>query len=914
MNPVEIEQALSDFCETAFDPIEFPYAFLACFGRKPNELRSLRSGSTNKSNIENAVLLRNAIHICVCPKGEVGKSLETLRQAPETAKWKARLALTTDGQVIEAENLITGETFACDYVNLADHFGALLTLAGIEATAEIRNNPIDIKATGRLNRLYIELLRYNEDWGTAARRHDLNQFITRLIFCFFAEDTGIFPAEDMFTKTIETMSDSSSDNTDSVISTLFRAMDLRQEDREKAGLPRWVNDFPYVNGALFSGTRDVPKFSRIARSYLIHAGSLDWKEINPDIFGSMIQAIADDEERGSVGMHYTSVPNILKVLNPLFLDSLRQQLDHAADNTKKLGKLKKRISRIRVFDPACGSGNFLVIAYKEMRSIEAEVNIRRNETHLRSTIPLSNFRGIEIIDFPTEIARLGLIIAEYQCDERYRSQRDALADFLPLDSKNWILSGNALRLDWLSVCPPKGTEVKLFSDDLLESPLKTAQVNFENEGGETYICGNPPYKGSKGLSGEQKAELALVWGKHPELAKTTDYVSGWLAKFIDYLERVPDSIAAFVVTNSVCQGQQAGQIWPAVFGRGNEIRFAHTSFKWSNLASHNAGVTVVVVGIGKKSRNIKKIYQDMMVTDCSTIGPYLVPNNLTFVQKSNKPIGTQSIMLFGNMPRDGGYLLIDKDLKTNITLQDPLAVPYIKRFIGTDEMIYRKIRYCIWIPDDEVDVAKKSSFINTRLQRVCETREESKAKSTRDFANRAHRFVQIAGYAKNDVIVVPRHSSENREYLPVDLFSSDYVIGDSAFALYDVPMWNFSVLCSHIHLVWIASVCGKLETRYRYSNTIGWNTFPIPRLTEKNRVDLKLCAEDILLAREAHFPKTLADLYNPDDMPKNLRQAHDRNDEVLERIYIGRTFKNDTERLEKLFELYVKMTTLETTA
>jgi hypothetical protein len=299
---------------------------------------------------------------------------------------------------------------------------------------QVRESSFDIRATSRLNRLYVELLKDNPDWAAADRRHDMNHFMARLIFCFFAEDMDIFIGDSLFTDTIEQMSARDSSNTHDVVAALFRAMNTKMEDREKANLPRWTVSFPYVNGGLFSGSLDVPRFSRIARSYLLHIGKLDWKQINPDIFGSMIQAVADDEERGALGMHYTSVPNILKVLNPLFLDDVREKLEEAGDNSRKLLNLRNRMSRIRVFDPACGSGNFLVIAYKEMRAIEAEINKRRGEPDRRSDIPLTNFRGIELRDFPAEIARLALIIAEYQCDVLYRGQKLALAEFLPLDA------------------------------------------------------------------------------------------------------------------------------------------------------------------------------------------------------------------------------------------------------------------------------------------------------------------------------------------------------------------------------------------------------------------------------------------------------------------------------------------------
>src|SRR6185503_6526910 len=291
--------------------------------------------------------------------------------------------------------------------------------------------------------------------------------------------------------------------------------------------PRWADAFPYVNGGLFSGSLDVPRFSKIARSYLLHVGGLDWTKINPDIFGSMIQAVAEDEERGELGMHYTSVPNILKVLNPLFLDDLRARLEEAGDNPRTLLNLRKRMAKIRVFDPACGSGNFLVIAYKEMRGIEAEINKRRSEPDRSSEIPLTNFRGIELRDFPSEIARLALVIAEYQCDLLYRGKKLALAEFLPLDKQNWITWGNALRLDWLSICPPTGTGVKLRADDLFSTPLDQAEIDFENEGGETYICGNPPYLGFAWQSAEQKAEMRDLLNGRASSSGFLDYVAGW---------------------------------------------------------------------------------------------------------------------------------------------------------------------------------------------------------------------------------------------------------------------------------------------------------------------------------------------------------------------------------------------------
>ncbi|MGO4480313.1 class I SAM-dependent DNA methyltransferase [Rhizobium sp. 2TAF27] len=911
MNAVEIEEAVSELANQPFDATEFPFAFLAAFGNKETTIKRLRTASANASDVTGGILQKSNIHIATCCDGRVGETLVALRNSPKTASNKAKFILATDGVSFEAEDLASGETVACSYPNFPDHFGFFLPLAGITTVKQIRESSFDIRATGRLNKLYIELLKDNPDWATAARRPDMNHFMARLIFCFFAEDTDILNGEGLFTSTVDQMSERDSSNTHDVISTLFRAMNTRMEDRAKANLPRWANGFPYVNGGLFSGSTEVPRFSKIARSYLLHIGGLNWKMINPDIFGSMIQAVADDDERGALGMHYTSVPNILKVLNPLFLDDLRARLEEAGTNSRMLLNLRRRISNIRVFDPACGSGNFLVIAYKQLRDIEVAINKRRGESDRRTEIPLTNFRGIELRDFPAEIARLALIIAEYQCDVIYRGQKEALAEFLPLDAENWIVCGNALRLDWLSVCPPTGTAVKLHADDLFHTLLDQPQIDFDNEGGETYICGNPPYVGSAKQTEQQKLDIRDVFANHTTSWKSLDYVAGWFAKAAWYSKHT-NSRCAFVTTNSICQGEQVSILWPIIYSADQSISFAHNSFKWSNLASNNAGVTVAVVGLSEMSREARLYEQDdfgeLKVRSGSNINPYLVLGPNVIVSPAFVPPDERGTMIRGNMPTDGGNLVLSADELQHISRNIPEIVPFARRYIGSDELIGGKNRGCLWIEDERAEEARTIPFISSRLEKVRESRLKSTAKSTRDFSGGAHRFLQIQGSGKKWTIAIARVSSERRSYLPADLLNSNVIISDLLFGIYDAPLWNLALVVSKLHLVWIATVCGKLETRYRYSNALGWNTFPLPPLTEKNRADLTRCAEDILLTREAHFPATIADLYDPDTMPVDLQNAHERNDDVLERIYIGRRFRNDTERLEKLFELYTKMT------
>jgi len=796
MNAVEIEAAVSELAEAPFDVAEFPYAFLAAFGNKETTIARLRKGDTNKTDLPGGVLQRNNVHLAVCKPGQVNATLNGLRTSLETAKGKVKFILATDGATLEAEELASGETLACDYPSFAGHFGFFLPLAGISTIKEIKDSAIDIRATGRLNKLYVELLKENQDWASDDRRQDMNHFMARLIFCFFAEDTGIFNGAGLFTKTVDQMSETTSANTHQVISTIFHAMNVstKGNDRAEANIPVWADVFPYVNGGLFSGSTEVPRFSRIARTYLLHAGQLDWHEINPDIFGSMIQAVADDEERGALGMHYTSVPNILKVLNPLLLDDLRIQLNAADDNKAKLLNLRKRLARIRVFDPACGSGNFLVIAYKQMREIEAEINQRRGEPGLNSVIPLTNFRGIELRNFPAEIARLALIIAEYQCDVQYRGQMQAVQEFLPLEAENWITRGNALQLDWLALCPPTGTGVKLVSDDLFDTPLDQPEIDFENEGGETYICGNPPYLGSKWQTQEHKLELEDIFHERTNGWKSLDYVAGWFMKAADY-GRHTNATAALVATNSICQGVQVPILWPLISATGHKIQFAHTSFKWSNLASHNAGVTVIIVGISNRNGGPKRLFSldekgGVVVKEVENINSYLVAGREIEIQPSKSSISGGAYMDLGNMPKDGGHLLLSFNEANEAIKAEPEIARYIFDFVGSQEFVKGIVRRCLWIEDAEVEKASESSRIAARLDGVRKMRLESDADSTRAFASRPHRFKQIQGRGKISSIVIPKVTSEMRPYLPVGLLSPHSIVSDNAFALYDAPLWN----------------------------------------------------------------------------------------------------------------------------
>jgi hypothetical protein len=913
MNAVEIEEAVSELATQPFDREEFAFQFLTAFGNKDTTVRRLRAGSSNASDVPEGVLQRSNIHIATCQIGGISETLAALRESSRTAIAKAKFILATDGEMIEAEDLTTGEALACEYADLSQHFGFFLPLAGISTVTEIKNNPIDIKATGRLNKLYVELLKDNPEWGTREKRPALNQFMARLIFCFFAEDTGIFLGDGLFTATVARMSapghgtgEDRWGNTHEVVSELFRAMatdtrhngQLDGRHRKASGIKSWADVFPYVNGGLFSGRAECPKFSRIARSYLLRAGELDWKEINPDIFGSMIQAVADDDERGELGMHYTSVPNILKVLNPLFLDDLREQLEAAGDNARKLRNLRKRMASVRVFDPACGSGNFLVIAYLRMREIEHEI-VQRTADDPRSLIRLTNFYGIEIKSFAVEIARLSLLIAEFQADCRFISQHEARAMVLPLHRTGQVQVGNALREDWFSVCPSVAPAA-LEHD--LAGPTGRLALDNRDDPVEVFVCGNPPYKGSQDQTPEQKADLVSAFADPTFATGSSDYVLGWFAKACAFI-RSSAGAFAFVTTNSVHQGRQVARFWPKLLGDDLEICFAEPSFRWSNLAANKAVVTVSVIGVAHKGLRQKVIYDSGLAKTASVIGPYLVPDQLTIVEERRSPLSPVATMSFGSMPNDAGHLLLSA-VEREQALEAGVPIGWIRPFFGTNELTKGLVRYCLWLDDVPTKEWERVDYVRARVCKVLRTRVKSPRDTTRLLARVPHRFGELRQNGNEIVTLVGGVSSERREYLPVDNLGAGAIVSNLAFGLFDAAPWHLAIIASRLHLVWVATVCGKLETRYRYSNTLGWNTFPLPRLTEAKRVELSHRAEDILVAREAHFPKNITQLYDADDMPEDLRAAHSANDETLERAYIGRRFRNDTERLEKLFDLY----------
>lgn len=912
----DIEEGVSRIAAAPFSPDNFPYDFIAAFDAPPATVTRIRNGTQNASDIDGGLLWRLKLHLLVCPPGEVEDALARLQQSNATTRQRVQFIAATDGIEFAARDLQADDAIFCAFSELGDRFGFFLPLAGYSRYRAAEENPIDIKAANRLSRLYDALIAVNPDWAGDDKRHAMNLFMTRIIFCLFAEDTGIFP-ENLFARTIHQQGGHAGEEMVPVLSSLFAAMSTRDADRRD--LPAWAAQFPWVNGGLFAGEIEVPRFSRTAYRTLSEAAGLRWNEINADIFGSMIQVIVDPAHRHETGMHYTSVPNILKVLDPLFLDELRTEATRPAlaDSSREKARLKAlltRLTKIRVFDPACGSGNFLVIAYQELRKVERQVlnrlrDLTGHAPGVWSHIELHSFFGIEISDFAAETAKLSLWIAKFQMDRAHRDLFGSAPPSLPLSDSGNIVCGNALRLDWLDVCPPPTitrNRQKVFD---LATIVEVHGVEMvPDEEAQTYVVGNPPYLGYNRQTDEQKSEIELVAGRYTDSWRSLDYISCWFLKAAEQCNH--GARAALVSTNSICQGEHASILWPHIFGLGVEIGFAHRSFKWANNAAANAGVTCIIVGLRQPDRSEAILFDGDTAKACPTINQYLIASKPILIEPRTVPLAGLPAMSLGNMPKDGGHLLLLPAEREALLSGSPEAIRYVRRFIGSQEAIRGIERYCLWIADSEAEAAQAIAPIRERLDGVRAMRLASTAASTRAYADRPHRFKQIQGVATNSTVVVPKVSSELRRFLPVDFLANGEIVSDNAFALYDAPIWTLSLIASRLHLLWIEAVCGKLETRFRYSNTMGWHTFPVPSLTGPDRERLTSCAENILLAR-AEAGGTLAELYEPDGMPDTLREAHHANDEILERIYSDRPFRSDADRLDHLFRRYARMIAIE---
>jgi len=588
-----------------------------------------------------------------------------------------------------------------------------------------------------------------------------------------------------------------------------------------------------------------------------------------------------------LGMHYTSVPNILKLIKPLFLDELYEEFEKARESITKLRKLLIRISKIKFFDPACGSGNFLIITYKEIRKLEIEIlkreiELDQNKLFVESHISLSQFYGIEIDDFAHEIAILSLWLAEHQMNQYFEEQLMGYCEpksIIPLKKSGTIIRGNATRLDWKKVCP-------IDKDD------------------EVYIIGNPPYLGYSKQDSEQKKDMAIVFFDVKNYKKL-DYIACWFYKATQYIEN-NNAKYAFVSTNSITQGEQVALLWQLILNKNQEIGFAYQSFKWTNNAKGNAGVTVVIIGIRNIENRNKFLYSNNTEQNVKNINPYLIQGKNLIVVKRRKPLSMLPIMMKGSQPTDGGNLLLDSTTKDKLLNELPILNDIIKYYYGAKEYINGETKYCLWIEDKDLELIMGNQEIRDRLNAVKKMRQISTKKATNKLAIYPHRFGEIR-YFKKEAIIIPTITSERREYIPCGFLNENCIISNTAQAIYNFSIHIFGVISSRMMVVWVKAVGGKFKNDYIFSSSICYNTFPFPNINDKQKANLEEYVFDILDERAKHPTKTMAQLYNPDTMPKGLKEAHQRLDEAVERYYRLQPFKNDTERLEYLFKLYEEM-------
>lgn len=887
MNKKDIHHHLSNLAEN-IDKENFIYDFLLSFGLSKTTITRLRKGDYNLSKVEGELLYKGKIFFKTEYQEELLTTIDNLTKDPRVKRSKPRIIMVTDFHTVVATDtrLHTNREFLI--TELADHVDFFLPLSGAEIYRVTSDNKIDRDAAYKMGELYDLLVAENPDW-LAGGSHQLNVFLARLLFCFFAEDTGIFDKESIFTEALANNTLPDGSDVDSFLRELFRKLNT---EKEEGTFSSYLQGFPYVNGGLFKEKIQCPKFSRKTRQILISSGELDWSEINPDIFGSMIQAVADPSERNNLGMHYTSVENILKLIKPLFLDELYEEFEKNKSNPKALEKLLTRLGKIKFFDPACGSGNFLIITYKELRNLEIQIIKQLIELNFQAKIyfteiSLDQFYGIEIKDFAHEMAILSLWLAEHQMNQVFETELLDLGrskPLLPLKEAGKITQGNAARIDWEIVCPKK-----------------------END--EIYIIGNPPYLGARIQDAEQKSDMDLVFSSFKKY-RDLDYIAIWFYKGSKYIQTANAKLA-FVSTNSITQGQQVALLWEKVLGGEIEIYYAHQSFKWTNNAKGNAGVTVIIVGLRNINTEPKYLFVDNIKRESKNINAYLLDAPDIVIAERIKPISQFPRMNFGNMPNDGGGLILSEEEKRNLISNNSNIEKFVRKLVGSREFINGINRYCFWIEDEELEEAIENEFIRAKIEKSKNHRLSSKDKGTNRLALRAHQF-RDRNTPIDSAIIIPSVSSERREYIPIGFLNSDTIISNSALAIYDAKPWLFGVLHSKMHMIWVDAVGGKLKTDYRYSAKLCYNTFPFPEINEKQNYTIAQYVFAILDERAKYSEKTMAWMYNPETMPSGLKQAHHELDMAIEKIYRLTPFRSDEERLEYLFKQYEEMIKKET--
>lgn len=902
---VQATDALEQLGKRGTSAPEFIYDLLRIFaGYGDGQIRRTKDGPGNLAKDGETVLIKNLVAyreaVVNTLDGDCSAMydiINAMRNDAKIVKHSPRLYITSNGAYVVAYDPKENDWYENRIDLLWKDFEFFTPLAGIEKIQFTAEAEADVKSAELMAKLFDDIRRYN-DIRDPQTVHALNVFMSRLLFCFFAEDTGLFPEDNLFTNTLKTHTKEDGSDLGEFIDRAFLAMSTN-DPAVLSTLPKLYEVFPYVNGGLFRDRYPIPVLSRRARTLILNCGEYNWREINPDIFGSMIQAVVTPEHRAGLGMHYTSVPNIEKVIRPLFLDALEEEFEAAcAEAREKMAKkanhdrasqrlrnLLNRLSNIKFFDPACGSGNFLIITYKRLRELEIRIWKAMREITGMALLPFPNitltqFYGIELDEYAAETATLSMWLAEHQMNVKFQEELFVLPETLPLKPSGHIVCGNACRLDWNTVCPHTPED-------------------------EVYIMGNPPYLGSSLQNDEQKEDMRIAVGDVCKGYKKLDYIATWFIKASLYCKGSLASFA-FVTTNSISQGEQVPILWPVLYESGLSISFAYNSFKWQNNAKYNAAVIVAIIGMRSNPNYPILVNRDKKIT-AKHINAYLMAFEDIDITPKSKSISGLQTMIFGSKSSDGGFLILTKEEKDSLISSFPEASKFIKRYVGSDDSINGFERFCIWVEDSQFSEANEIAPLNERFHGVKNMRLASSKTQTKDMAAFPYKFTEIR-YEDTPCLVIPRVSSERRQYIPFSFFNRGTVVDGSSQVIYNATLLTFAIINSRMHNLWVRTVGGRLKTDIRYSATLCYNTFPFPKLTTTEKEELERLAQNILNIRDENFDMTLGEMYNPEIMPEELREAHHQLDLAVERIYRPEPFTSDEERLEHLFKLYAKMT------
>ncbi len=906
---VQVTDELEQLGQRGTSAPEFVYDLLRIFaGYGDGQIRRVKEGAGNLSKDGKTVLIKNLVAYRQAPvntlAGDCSKMydvINAMRDDAKIAKQSPRLYITSNGFHTVAYDPKENDWYENSIDLLWKDFEFFTPLAGIERIQFTEEAEADVKSAELMAKLFDDIRRYNDIRDTQTV-HALNVFMSRLLFCFFAEDTGLFPEENLFTNTLKTHTKEDGSDLAEFIDHAFLAMSTN-DPAVLATLPKLYEVFPYVNGGLFRDRYPIPVLSRRARTLIINCGEYNWREINPDIFGSMIQAVVTPEQRAGLGMHYTSVPNIEKVIRPLFLDVLEEEFEAAcAEAREKMAKkvnhdrasqrlrnLLTRLSQIKFFDPACGSGNFLIITYKRLRELEIRIWKAMREIANVVMLPfpyitLTQFYGIELDEYACDTATLSLWLAEHQMNVKFRNAFGVQPDTLPLKPSGQIVCGNACRLDWNTVCPHTPED-------------------------EVYIMGNPPYLGYSKQDNKQKSDLDFCL-KEIDGYKKLDYISPWFIKAAEFIRNAKAKYA-FVTTNSITQGEQVSILWPIILD-DLDIFFAYKPFMWKNNAKHNAAVAVTIIGVKQKSDcQTKKFFANGSYKVVSNINPYLIEMEDIIVSPTLVPISRRPEMIKGCSPVDNNNYMFSKEERDSFLARNPNAEQLIHRYIGAEEFVKGYERFCIYVETkSEIDLAYSIPELCNRFSQVAAFREASTKASTRKYAEQPYRFIEQK-YQRKKSIVVPQTGSEARKYIPMGVADETCVLSNAVRLIYcenGYDLYLLGLLSSYMHMVWVRAVAGRMKMDMQYGNTTCYNTFPFPKPTTAEKEELERLAQNILNIRDENYDMTLGEMYNPETMPEELREAHHQLDLAVERIYRSEPFTSDEERLEHLFKLYAKMT------